>query len=115
MGAKRRKERVQRDAARKALHQAPAEQREDEWTHDERRRCYRRERGELRNEVQELRRKLAKVSKANRYWRRHAARREKRVEDLEHEVNALRGTCELQKTAEMSQVYELCQPLLVGN
>ena len=75
MGAKRRKERVQRDAAKKILHRAPAEQQKDEETDDEQRRRYRRERDELRDEVQMLRRKLAKVSKANRYWRRRAARR----------------------------------------
>ena len=114
MGAKRRKERVQRDAAKKVLHRAPAEQQEDEETDDERRRRYRRQRDELRDEVQELRRKLAKVSKANRYWRRRAARRERRVEDLEHEVNALRETCELQKTTEMSRSLRVVSTLTGG-
>ena len=114
MGAKRRKERVQRDAAKKALYRAPAEQREDEETNDGRRCRYRRERDELRDEVQELRRKLEKVSEANRYWRRCAARREKQVEDLKHEVNALRETCELPKTAQMSQSLRVVSTLTGG-
>ena len=114
MGAKRRKERVQRDAAKKVLHRAPAEQQGDGETGDERRRRYRCERDELRDEVQELRRKLVKVFKANRYWRRRAARRERRVEDLEHKVNALRETCELQKTTEMSRSLRVVSTLTGG-
>ena len=114
MGAKRRKESVQRDAAKKALHRALAQQREEEETDGERRRRYRRERDELRDKVQELRRKLAKVSKANRYWRRRTTSREKRVEDLEHEVNALRETYELQKAAEMSRSSRVVSTLTGG-